>query len=204
MKRLLCLLIACLLILPACAADPEPALDEMLGVLENEVYTSAFGYSIDLTDLHTNTREQLYTLTHPGEEFSPEVLMEEMRQGKATAILSASNNQGFNSLILSLIPVSEMPRTIRDAGDYAEYSMTVVPDTYAEYGYTDIRTELTSVTLEGVEHPAIHCSCLGYDGSPYYLLQVFFHRGDWMSSMSITSLESEDVLWEFWNRVFAS
>lgn len=204
MKQLICLLLACLLILPGCAGDPEPALSEMLGALENEVYTSAFGYSIDLTGLYTHNREQLYNLLHPGEEFSPDVLMDEMRKGKATAILSAANDQGFNSLILSLIPVSELPGRIRDAGDYAEYDLSEIPDTLEEYGYTDIRIELTSVTLGGTEHPAVLCSALQYDGSPYHLLQVFFHRGDWTSSLSITSLESEDVLWQFWSRVFAS
>lgn len=204
MKRLICLFLACLLILPGCAGDPEPELVEMLGALENEVYTSAFGYSIDLTDLYANTSEQLYTLTHPGEKFSPDVLMDEMREGNATAILSAANDQGFNSLILSLIPVSELPGRIRDAGDYAEYGLSEISDTLEEYGYTDIQIELTSVTLEGTEHPAILCSCLQYDGSPFHLLQVFFHRDSWMSSLSITSLESEDVLWQFWSRVFAS
>ena len=195
MKRLLCLLIACLLILPACAADPEPELGEMLGTLENDVYTSAFGFAIDLEGMRINTAQELAVMNQLEDGvFTEEALMKKTKDGIAVGILSASPSESDSILTLSLALCSELPDTIQSAEDYAEYGASTIPGKLERAGYTDVQVRRISVTLDDGEHPAILCSAKLTDDIPYHLLQVCFREGDWMGGLSLSSLSSEEAL----------
>ena len=202
MKRLLCLLLVCLMIFSGCAADPEPAVAEMLGTLENDVYTSAFGFAIDLEGMRINTAQELAVMNQLEDGvFTEEALMKKTKDGIAVGILSAAPMESDSTLILSLALCSELPQTIQSAEDYAEYCLSTIPGKMERAGYTDVQVRRISVTLDDGEHPAILCSAKLTDDIPYHLLQVCFREGDWMGGLSLSSLSSEEALRQLLTRV---
>lgn len=205
MKRILIPLLVFVLIFSGCSSAPEPNLSQMLGTLDGSTYCSPLGIAIDLDGMTVHSEEDLAILNRlDGGAFTTEALMAAMDKGNAVAILSASSNGGFDSMTLSLVPHAQLSDSIRDAADYADHAMSVIPGKLENIGCTDIRIERITVTLDGIEHPAVLCSCSFVDGSAYHLLEVCFRHSDWMSGLSLTSLESEEALRQLLSRVSAS
>jgi hypothetical protein len=72
--------------------------------------------------------------------------------------------------------------------------MSVMPDKLRTAGYTDVQMQQISVKLDDGEHPAVLCSAKITEGVPYHLIQICFREGDWMGSLSLSSVESEEAL----------
>lgn len=197
MKRLFSLFLVCLLALSGCASGPEPGLTEMLGTVEDAAYCSPFGFSVDLTDLEVRTAEELTDLNRlDGSDSLEDALTKEMDKGNAVAILLAGTADGRSALTLSLVPSDRLSGSLRTAGDYADYSVLQIPQKLEDAGCTNIQVTRTYVMLDETEHPAVSVSCDFTDGTAYHLLQICFREGSWMGGLSLTTLDSQEGLWE--------
>lgn len=174
----------------------------MLGTLENDVYTSAFGFAIDLEGMRISTPQELASINQLEDgSFTEDGLMKKLKGGLAVGILSASPSESDSILTLSLALCSELPDTIQSAEDYAEYGASTIPGKLERAGYTAVQVRQISVTLDDGEHPAILCSAELTEDIPYHLLQVCFRQGDWMGGLSLSSLSSEEALRELLTHV---
>ena len=192
MKRIIALFLACLLILSGCTSGPKPALSEMLGTQSGSIYRSAFGFSFDTVEMQVFSEEYLAAV-NGADEFTPEALMALTDSGNAVTVFAAAPTSGA-SASLSLFPAAGLPGDIETAADYAAYGLSVMPGKMESAGYTDVRMQQISVKLGDNEHPAVLCSATITEGVPYHLLQICFREGDWMGSLSLSSVESEEAL----------
>ena len=192
MKRIIALFLVCLLILSGCASGPKPALSEMLGTQSGSIYRSAFGFSFDTVEMQVFSGDDLAAV-NGADEFTPEALMALTDSGSAVTVFAAAPTSGA-SASLSLFPAAGLPGDIETAADYAAYGLSVMPEKLKSAGYTDVRMEQISVKLDDGEHPAVLCSAMITEGVPYHLLQICFREGDWMGSLSLSSVESEEAL----------
>ena len=192
MKRIIALFLACLLILSGCASGPKPGLSEMLGTQSDSIYRSAFGFSFDTVEMQVFSEEDL-AVVNGADEFTPEALMALTDSGNAVTVFAAAPTSGA-SASLSLFPAAGLPGDIETAADYAAYGLSVMPGKLETAGYTDVRMQQISVNLDDGEHPAVLCSAMITEGVPYHLLQICFQEGDWMGSLSLSSVESEEAL----------
>ena len=192
MKRIIALFLACLLILSGCTSGPKPALSEMLGTQSGSIYRSAFGFSFDTVEMQVFSEEYLAAV-NGADEFTPEALMALTDSGNAVTVFAAAPTSGA-SASLSLFPAAGLPEDIETAADYAAYGLSVMPGKLESAGYTDVRMQQISVKLGDSEHPAVLCSATITEGVPYHLLQICFREGDWMGSLSLSSVESEEAL----------
>ena len=199
MKRIIALFLVCLLILSGCASGPKPALSEMLGTHAGSIYHSAFGFSFDTVEMQVFSEENLAAF-NGADEFTPEALMALTDSGNAVTVFAAAPTSGA-SASLSLFPAAGLPGDIETAADYAAYGMSVMPDKLSTAGYTDVQIQQISVKLDDGEHPAILCSAMITEGVPYHLLQICFQEGDWMGTLSLSSLESEEALGALLTRI---
>ena len=198
MKRIIAFFLACLL-LTACAAEPVPALSEMLGTLTESTYTSPFGFTVDASDMQIFSDEDLAAVNQT-EEFTPEALTAQTDNGNAVTVFAAAPESGA-SVVLSLFPAAGLPGDVRTARDYAEYGMSMMSEKLKAAGYLDGQLQLVDIQLDDGAHPALLCSAKMSDGSPYHLLQICFEKDGWLGSLSLSSMESEDALGELLTRI---
>ena len=164
----------------------------MLGAHSGSIYRSAFGFSFDTVEMQVFSEEDLATVNGT-DEFTPEALMPLTDSGNAVTVFAAAPTSGA-SASLSLFPAAGLPGDIETAADYAAYGLSVMPGKLETAGYTDVRMEQISVKLDDGEHPAVLCSAMITEGVPYHLIQICFREGDWMGSLSLSSVESEEAL----------
>ena len=199
MKRIIALSLACLLLLTGCAADPGPALADMLGTQSEDAYASPLGFVIDTAELYVFSAEELAALNQV-DSFSPEALTTQTDIGNAVTVFAAAPD-GQASVSVSLFPADALPGDIRTAADYAAYGLSVMPEKLESAGYTDVQLQQVEVQLDDGAHPAILCSASISEGVPYHLLQICFQEGNWMGGLSLSSLETEEALRELLTRV---
>ena len=199
MKRLLCLFLALLLLLPGCAAGRELTLSDALGTSEENAYTSPFGFVIDTEGLLVFSEDDLASLNQL-DSFTPEALQTRMDTGNAVSIFAAASDEGA-SVNLSLYPAANLPESVQTPEEYAQYGLSVMPDKLTAAGYADFQVEQVSVNLDGAEHPAILCSAKITEDVPYYLLQICFRKDGWMASLSLSSMESEEDMRQLLTRI---
>ena len=203
MKRIFCLLLACILVLCGCASGGEPSLKDFLAKPEDAVYRSPFGINIELSDLSVLTADDIAELSGLEGDSLEDKLTREMDRGNAVAILSATAADNSN-MTMSLIPLDKLPDSARTAKTYAEYTAGLMPEKLEGLECTNIQITRTSAFLGESEYPAVYVSCNFVDGSPYCLLQICFCEGNWMGGLSMTSLGSPAAIQELLTRVTTS
>jgi hypothetical protein len=192
MKRITALVLVCLIIFSGCSAAPKPALSEMLGTFDNGTYTSPFGFVLETAELHVFSESDLAAVNYV-DEFTPEALTAQTDSGNAVLVFAAAPADG-SSLSISLFPAAGLPDDVRSAEEYAAYGLPLISGKLESAGYTGIQVQQISVKLDDSEHPALLCSAEITEGVPYHLLQICFREGDWMGSLSLSSVESEEAL----------
>ena len=192
MKRITALVLVCLIIFSGCSAAPKPALSEMLGTFVNGTYTSPFGFVLETAELHVFSESDLAAVNYV-DEFTPEALTAQTDSGNAVLVFAAAPADG-SSLSISLFPAAGLPDDVRSAEEYAAYGLPLISGKLESAGYTGIQVQQISVKLDDSEHPALLCSAEITEGVPYHLLQICFREGDWMGSLSLSSVESEEAL----------
>ena len=192
MKRITALVLVCLIIFSGCSAAPKPALSEMLGTFDNGTYTSPFGFVLETAELHVFSESDLAAVNYV-DEFTPEALTAQTDSGNAVLVFAAAPADG-SSLSISLFPSAGLPDDVRSAEEYAAYGLPLISGKLESAGYTGIQVQQISVKLDDSEHPALLCSAEITEGVPYHLLQICFREGDWMGSLSLSSVESEEAL----------
>lgn len=192
MKRITALILVCLIILSGCSAAPKPALSEMLGTFDNGAYTSPFGFVLETAELHVFSESDLAAVNQI-DAFTPEALTAQTDSGNAVLVFAAAPADG-SSLSISLFPAAGLPDDVRSADEYAAYGLPLISGKLESAGYTGVQVQQISVKLDDSEHPALLCSAEITEGVPYHLLQICFREGDWMGSLSLSSVESEEAL----------
>ena len=203
MKRIFCLLLACIVILCGCASGGDLSLKDFLAKPEGAIYRSPFGICIDLSDLSVLTADDIAHLSGLEGDSLEEKLTREMDKGSAVAILSATAADHSN-MTMTLIPLENLPAAARTAKSYAEYTAGLMPEKLEGLECTNIRITWTSAFLGESEYPAVYVSCNFVDGSPYWLLQICFCEGNWMGGLSVTSLDSPAAIQELLTRITTS
>ena len=199
MKRIIALSLAFLLLLTGCAADPGPALADMLGTQGEGSYTSPFGFVIDTADMQLFSAEELAAVNGI-DEFAPEALTAQTDSGNAVLVFAAAPADG-SSVSISLFPAAALPENVETAADYAAYGLSVMPEKLQSAGYTDVQLQQVEVQLDDGTHPAVLCSAQITEGVPYHLLQICFQEDGWMGALSLSSVESEENLRQLLTRV---
>ena len=203
MKRIFCLLLACILVLCGCASGGGPSLKDFLAKPKDAVYRSPFGIDIELSDLSVITADDIAELSGLEGDSLEDKLTREMDKGNAVAILSATAADNSN-MTMSLIPLDKLPDSARTAKTYADYTAGLMPEKLEGLECTNIQITRTSAFLGVQEYPAVYVSCNFVDGSPYCLLQICFCEGNWMGGLSMTSLGSPAAIQELLTRVTTS
>lgn len=192
MKRITALILVCLIILSGCSAAPKPALSEMLGTFDDGAYTSPFGFTIETAELRVFSESDLAAVNYV-DQFSPEALAAQTDSGSAVTVFAAASGTQA-SVFLSLFPAAGLPEAVRTADEYAAYGLSLISGKLESAGYTGIQVQQISIKLDDGAHPALLCSAEITEGVPYHLLQICFREGDWMGTLSLSSVESEDAL----------
>lgn len=203
MKRIICLMLACVMVLCGCAADAELRLADFLADPEDGIHSYPFGIDIHVSDLSVLTAEHIARLSGLEGRDLEDQLNREMDRGNAVAILSATDEDNTN-MTMSLLRADRLPEPILTAEGYADYTAEHMPEKLEDLECTNIQVNRTFAILGETEFPAVYVSCNFVDGSPYYLLQICFCEGGWMGGLSLTSLESPIAIQELLNHVTTS
>ena len=202
MKRFLCLVLTCIL-LCGCAPQRQPALSDFLPDEVGSVYRSAFGFSIDLTDLTVSTARDIAERNGQDTSNLEDTLTRQMEtDGPAPIFAAKAVDDSY--LVLSMIPTDKLARSLRTTAAYADEAVGSIPEMLEPMGCTDIQIQRTQVTLGQTQHPAVSVSCSYADGSPYDLLQIYFCEGDWMGTSSLAATGSPESIASMLTRISAS
>ena len=192
-KKLTALLLTALMLLSlsACGGDKkddESKKEYTVGTVENGVYTSEFAgvtCTLDSTWSVLNDAEIAQIVGYTVDMTSDEELKKSLSDGKTLFDMYAMATDS-STLNITVGDLGAIYGKVVDAKSVAEASAKELPEAFKNMGFTDVTTEVVTLTFAGAQHPAIVLKG-NYLGVPMYETLVCMKVGNYTYNITACS-----------------
>ena len=127
------------------------------------------------------------------DHLSEEDLADQLREsGSLCDLYAIATDQSGDNVNIMIQDLGVLYGIVLDENRYTDLNMDQIEPTLSQMGMTDITMEKANVTFAGAEHPSILVSA-NYSGVPVYEQMVIFKAGNYMSAITVFSVDKARV-----------
>ena len=180
----------------AAPVEEEQKAEEMIGEKTASTYVNeGLGiraeFPANWTVLDDEQTAQVMGLV--ADHLSEEDLADQLREsGSLCDLYAMATDQSGDNVNIMIQDLGVLYGIVLDENRYTDLNMDQIEPTLSQMGMTDITMEKANVTFAGAEHPSILVSA-NYSGVPVYEQMVIFKAGNYMSAITVFSVDKARV-----------